>query len=144
MVKDKGEHTFIDKVQVRYVSEDDKHWAELKNFGNKYVHIPEHFLREYDRLLMGGIWAQVDFRHQCDEEQKGKRSPFWIVNLKPIQLATFDLEEYRACRNPKSSVGGQIKSAIFGSQYQALSGDLLRRVIGQAEERRSKQCSQSR
>jgi len=61
MVKDKGEHTFIDKVQVRYVSEDDKHWAELKNLGNKYVHIPEHFLREYDRLLMGGIWAQVDF-----------------------------------------------------------------------------------
>ena len=61
MVKDKGKHTLIDKVQVRYVSEDDKHWAELKNFGNKYVHIPEHFLREYDRLLMGGIWAQVDF-----------------------------------------------------------------------------------
>jgi ATP-dependent Lon protease len=99
MVKDKGKHTFIDKVQVRYISEDDKHWAELKNFGNKYVHIPEHFLREYDRLLMGGIWAQVDIRHQYDEEQKGKRSPFWIDNLKPIQLATFDLEEYRASRN---------------------------------------------
>ena len=99
MVKDKGKHTFIDKVQVRYISEEDKHWAELKNFGNKYVHIPEHFLREYDRLLMGGIWAQVDIRHQYDEEQKGKRSPFWIDNLKPIQLATFDLEEYRASRN---------------------------------------------
>jgi ATP-dependent Lon protease len=99
MVKDKGKHTFIDKVQVRYISEDDKHWAELKNFGNKYVHIPEHFLREFDRLLMGGIWAQVDIRHQYDEEQKGKRSPFWIDNLKPIQLATFDLDEYRACRN---------------------------------------------
>ena len=98
MVKDKGKHTFIDKVQVRYISEDDKHRAELKNFGNKYVHIPEHFLREYDRLLMGGIWAQVDIRHQYDEEQKGKRSPFWIDNLKPIQIATFDLEEYRACR----------------------------------------------
>jgi ATP-dependent Lon protease len=99
MLKDKGKHTFIDKVQVRYISDDDKHWAELKNFGHKYVHIPEHFLREYDRLLMGGIWAQVEIRHQYDEEQKGKRSPFWIDGLKPIQLATFDLEEYRACRN---------------------------------------------
>jgi predicted ATP-dependent Lon-type protease len=48
---------------------------------------------------MGGIWAQVDIRHQYDEEQKGKRSPFWIDGLKPIQLATFDLEEYRAGRN---------------------------------------------
>ena len=78
MVKEKGKHTLIDKVQVRYVSEDDKYWAELKNFGHKYVHIPEHFMREYDRLLMGGIWAQLDIRHHYDEDQKGKRSPFWI------------------------------------------------------------------
>ncbi|AFY60117.1 protease Lon-related BREX system protein BrxL [Synechococcus sp. PCC 6312] len=98
MVKDKGRYTLIDKVQVRYLSEDDKHWAELKNFGHKFVHIPEHYLRDYDRLLMGGVWAQLDIRHQYDEEQKGKRSPFWIDNLKPIQLATFDLDDYRSCR----------------------------------------------
>ena len=47
---------------------------------------------------MGGIWAQIDIRHQYDEEAKGKRSPFWIEGLKPIQLATFDLDEYRECR----------------------------------------------
>src|ERR1041385_444292 len=35
MLKDKGKHTFIDKGQVRYVSDDDKHWAELKNFGHR-------------------------------------------------------------------------------------------------------------
>jgi ATP-dependent Lon protease len=98
MVKDKGKHTLIDKVQVRYVSDDDKHWAELKNFGHKFVHVPEHYLRQYDRLLMGGIWAQVDIKHQYDEEATGKRSPFWIEGLKPIQLATFDLDEYRSCR----------------------------------------------
>jgi ATP-dependent Lon protease len=46
----------------------------------------------------------VDIRHQYDEEQKGKRSPFWIDNLKPIQLATFDLEEYRASRNQFTTV----------------------------------------
>ncbi len=99
MVKDKGKHTLIDKVQVRYVSDDDKHWAELKNFGHKFVHVPEHYLRQYDRLLMGGIWAQIDIKHQYDEEATGKRSPFWIEGLKPIQLATFDLDEYRSCRS---------------------------------------------
>lgn len=98
MVKDKGKHTLIDKVKVRYLSDDDKHWAELVNFGHKFVHIPEHFLREYDRLLMGGIWAQIDIRHQYDEDAKGKRSPFWIDDLKPIQIATFDLEDFRSCR----------------------------------------------
>jgi len=49
MIKDKGKHTLIDKVKVRYLSDDDKHWAELVNFGHKFVHVPEHFLREYDR-----------------------------------------------------------------------------------------------
>jgi len=98
MVKDKGKHTFIDKVKVRYLSEDDKYWAELLNFGHKFVHIPEHFVRQYDRLLMGGIWAQIDIRHQYDEDAKGKRSPFWIENIKPIQIASFDLAEYQNCR----------------------------------------------
>jgi ATP-dependent Lon protease len=99
LVKDKGKHTFIDKVKVRYVAEDDKHWAELVNFGHKFVHVPEHYMRDYDRLLMGGIWAQVDLKHQYDEEQKGKKSPFWIEGLKPIQIATFDLDEYKQCRS---------------------------------------------
>jgi len=90
-------------VKVRYLSDDDKHWAELVNFGHKYVHIPEHYLRDFDRLLMGGIWAQIEIRHQYDEEATGKRSPFWIDGLKPIQLATFDLDEYRECRRQFSS-----------------------------------------
>ena len=103
LVKDKGKHTLIDKIKVRYLSDDDKHWAELVNFGHKYVHIPEHYLREFDRILMGGIWAQIDIRHQFDEEATGKRSPFWIDSLKPIQLATFDLDEYRECRRKFTS-----------------------------------------
>ncbi len=103
MVKEKGMHTLIDKVKVRYLSDDDKYWAELVNFGHKFVHVPEHFLREYDRLLMGGIWAQIDIRHQYDEDAKGKRSPFWIDILKPIQIATFDQEEFREGRRQFSS-----------------------------------------
>lgn len=97
-VKEKGKQTLIDKVKVRYLSEDDKYWAEFVNFGHKNVHIPEQYVRDYDRLLMGGIWAQVELKHQYDEEASGKRSPFWIESLKPIQLASFDLEEYRECR----------------------------------------------
>ncbi|MCI0485800.1 MAG: protease Lon-related BREX system protein BrxL [Blastocatellia bacterium] len=98
LVREKGKHTLIDKVKVRYLSDDDKYWAEFVNFGHKYVHIPERYIREYDRLLMGGIWAQVNIRHEYDETATGKRSPFWIDDIKPIQLASFDLEEYRQCR----------------------------------------------
>jgi ATP-dependent Lon protease len=98
MVKDKGKHTLIDKVKVRYLADDDKHWAELVNFGHKFVHIPEKYLRQFDRLLMGGIWAQIELKHQYDEEAKGKKSPFWIEDIKPIQVASFDLGEYCQCR----------------------------------------------
>lgn len=103
LVKEKGKHTFIDKIKVRYLSESDKYWAELVNFGHKYVHVPDRYIRQFDRLLMGGIWAQINIRHQYDEEAKGKKSPFWIEELEPIQLASFDLEEYRKCRGEFSS-----------------------------------------
>ena len=102
-VREKGKHTLIDKIKVRYLSQDDKYWAEFVNFGHKYVHIPDHYIRQYDRLLMGGIWAQVDIRHEFDEEAKGKRSPFWVDTMQPIQLATFDLEDYRKCRHEFST-----------------------------------------
>ena len=36
-VKEAGKHTFIDKVKVRLV--DSQYWAEVTNFGHKYVHI---------------------------------------------------------------------------------------------------------
>ncbi|MBK9750785.1 MAG: protease Lon-related BREX system protein BrxL [Chloroflexi bacterium] len=98
LVKEKGRYTIIDKIKVRYVSDEDKYWAEISNFGHKFVHIPDRFIREYDRLLTGGIWAQIDLRHAYDEEARGRRSPFWVETLTPIQLATFDIDDYRACR----------------------------------------------
>ena len=55
-------------------------------------------MRDYERLVMGGVWAQVDMRFEYDEESKGK-NPFWIDKLTPIQIATFDLEEYRRVRS---------------------------------------------
>jgi ATP-dependent Lon protease len=94
-VKESGKYTFIDKVKVRLVDSD--YWAEAVNFGNKFLHVPTQYVREYERLLMGGVWTQLDLRFQSDEEAGGK-NPFWIDKLTPIQIATFDLEEYRSVR----------------------------------------------
>src|SRR6266436_4296302 len=103
LVREKGKQTLIDKVKVRYLSDDDKYWAELVNFGHRYVHIPERYIREYDRLLMGGVWAQMNISHLYDEDAKGKRSPFWIEDMRPIQLASFDLADYRQGRSQFSA-----------------------------------------
>lgn len=95
-VKEKGRWTFIDKVKVRLVDSD--YWAELSNFGNKFVRIPTEYVRDYERLLTGGIWAQVEMKFEYDEENKGK-NPFRIEKLTPIQIAAFDLTEYQRVRS---------------------------------------------
>src|SRR5712692_10415313 len=94
-VKEKGKYSFIDKVKVRLVDSD--YWAEAVNFGSKFLHVPSQYVRDYERLLMGGVWAQLDMRFEYDAETTGKY-PFWIDKLTPIQIATFDLEEYRGER----------------------------------------------
>jgi ATP-dependent Lon protease len=99
-VKEAGKYTFIDKVRVRLVESD--YWAEAANFGNKFLHVPTQYVRDYERLLTGGVWAQLDLRFEYDEEQRGK-NPFWIDKLVPIQIATFDLDEYRRGRRELTS-----------------------------------------
>jgi len=99
-VKENERYTFIDKVKVRLVDSD--YWAEAVNFGDKFIHVPTHYVRDFDRLLMGGVWAQLDMRFEYDEEAKGKH-PFWIDKLMPIQIATFDIEEYRRVRREFST-----------------------------------------
>ena len=94
-VKEKGHAQFIDKVKVRLV--DSEYWAEVSQLRRQVRSYPDQYVRDFERLLTGGIWAQVDMRFEYDEESKGKH-PFWIDRLTPIQIATFDLEEYRTGR----------------------------------------------
>src|SRR5436309_7432122 len=69
-VKENGKYTFIDKVKVRLVDSD--YWAEAVNFNNKFLHVPDRYVRDYERLLMGGVWAQLDMRFEYDEGAGGK------------------------------------------------------------------------
>ena len=93
MVEQKGRHRFIDRVEVRFFAGDNKYWAAMDHFGFSRIHIPEEFYRRYERLLEGGIWAIVDIEFRVDDQGKAG-SPFHVVDLRPIQLARFDLDEY--------------------------------------------------
>jgi ATP-dependent Lon protease len=88
----------IDKVDVRLVASEDKFWAHLSSFGDKYVHISEDLVYKYERLLGGGVWCQLDLVYNADDDQPQKR-PFYIKALKPIQVAGFDMDEYVAARD---------------------------------------------
>ncbi len=90
-VATKGEHRFIDKVHVRYVEKEKRHWASLENFNSQRIAIGEKFYRDNDRLLEGGIWAELTLSYN-DIDDDGYA--FYIQDLRPIQLSRFDFEQY--------------------------------------------------
>ena len=93
-VATKGKHKFIDKVHVRYVEKEKRHWASLENFNSQRIAIGEKFYKNNDRLLEGGIWAEVTLCHNDIEEDD---YAFYIEDLRPIQLSRFDYGAY--CEN---------------------------------------------
>ena len=91
-----GKYRFIDKVHVRYVEREKRHWAELENFASKRVGINERFYKDNERMLEGGIWAEVTVAHNPIEEDN---YAFYIDGLKPIQLSKFDFDQYSYARS---------------------------------------------
>lgn len=90
-VATKGKHRFIDKVHVRYVEKEKRHWASLENFNSQRIAIGEKFYRDNDRLLEGGIWAEVTLAHNAIEEDD---YAFYIEDMRPIQISRFDFDRY--------------------------------------------------
>jgi len=90
-VATKGKHRFIDKVHVRYVEKEKRHWASLENFNSQRIAVGEKYYRDNDRLLEGGIWAEVTIAYnEFDEDNYA----FFIDDLRPVQLSRFDFHRY--------------------------------------------------
>jgi ATP-dependent Lon protease len=87
----KGKHRFIDKIHVRYVEKERRHWAALENFNSQRIAIPEKFYRDNERILEGGIWAEVTVAHNDMDEDN---YAFYVEELRPIQLSRFDFDGY--------------------------------------------------
>jgi ATP-dependent Lon protease len=102
--KQRGQIRLIDKVDVRLLASEDKFWAHLQNFNDRFVHVPEEFVYKYDRLLQGGAWCQVDLVYSMADDE-ARKSPFYIRALKPIQVASFDLDTYTEGRRHFSRDG---------------------------------------
>jgi len=90
-----GKHKFIDKVHVRYVEKERRHWASMENFGSQRIAIGEKYYRDIDRLLEGGIWAEVVVAHNnIDEDDYA----FYVEDLRPVQMSRFDFSAYGEAR----------------------------------------------
>ncbi|MGE5618442.1 MAG: protease Lon-related BREX system protein BrxL [Sphingomonadaceae bacterium] len=97
-IQQQGVYTIIDKVSATLKEVDDKYWATLHNISLDYVNIDESTLREHDRLLMGGIWAEIFLRYDGTYKFKNYTRPFFIGKLKPIQLSQYSIGPLQEAR----------------------------------------------
>ena len=91
-IRELGKYTVIDKLTVKLNAKKDLYEAEFSNLGLKEVPIASHYVKDYDKLLGGGIWCILKMDYYFDEDSKGS-SPFNISSLNPIQMPNLDLNE---------------------------------------------------
>lgn len=96
LIREKGTYKVIDKITVELNEKRDVYEANLFSLGIKGVLVPTSTVKEYEKLLVGGIWALVTLEYFFEEGQKG--SPFSIRQLKPIQMPNMDMTELRERR----------------------------------------------
>ena len=98
LLRQRGSYSVIDKITVRLDIKYDTYYAEFSNLGIRDIPIDEDYPAKYDRLLAGGIWCMVSLEYQYDEEDRFSL-PVKIRNLKPIQLPTVNIREYKEKRS---------------------------------------------
>lgn len=97
-IKQHTTYEIIDKVSVKLVETHDKYWASLSNLNLDYINIDDRLVHEHDRLLMGGVWAEVALRYDDSFIFKGQNRPFFIDSIRPIQLSNRNIEGYVTAR----------------------------------------------
>lgn len=91
-IREQGQYSVIDKITVRLNSKNDRYESEFSNLGLKGVEMPSSYVKEYDKLLAGGIWCMIKLDYYFDEEVRDN-NPFIISNLQPIQMPNMDMDE---------------------------------------------------
>src|SRR5690625_7067642 len=84
-IRELGQYSIIDKVTVALNPKVDRYEAEFSNLGLKGVPVPANFVREYDKLLVGGIWCMIKGDYYYDEFKRNT-SPCTVKTLQSIEM----------------------------------------------------------
>lgn len=91
-IKERGNHTVIDKLSVKLNERTDQFEADFLFLGIHGIYVHPKYVREFEKLLAGGIWCIVDVSYLFSEDEK-KKSPFIINDITPIQMPNLDKNE---------------------------------------------------
>lgn len=95
-IKERGHYRIIDRVTVTLNDTKGTYEAIFANLGIKKVIIESDYIKNFPKLLVGGVWCIVDLEYRYEEDRD--HVPWIIENLKPIQIAKADLEEFITAR----------------------------------------------
>jgi ATP-dependent Lon protease len=97
-IKENGSHTVIDKVNVKLNEKNDQFEADFLFLGIHSIQVHPKYVREFEKLLAGGIWCIVDLSYLFSEDDR-KQSPFIINDITPIQMPNLDKNEIIEARH---------------------------------------------
>lgn len=95
-IRERGSYKIIDKITVKLNEKRDVYEALLSNLGVTGVEVDSSDVKEFEKLLAGGIWCIVTLNYFYEENQKG--SPFRMADLKPIQMPNMDMDALKEGR----------------------------------------------
>ena len=77
-------------VKARLDAKSNAYVAELPSLGLRDVRIDDAVVRDNERMLTGGFYAEVDLFYDAAIADENNGKPFAIGSLRPIQLSTRD------------------------------------------------------
>jgi ATP-dependent Lon protease len=95
LLRERGSYTVIDRITVVLNTKEDRYEATFSNLGIKNIPISADYVKDYDRLLCGGIWCILQLDYEFIEEDKKNTQPIRIRKLTPIQMPHVDMDEVK-------------------------------------------------
>ena len=89
--RETGSVKLIDIISARLDAKTDSYLATLPSLQLKDVGIDDKLVRDNERMLTGGFYAEVDLSYDAVIAQEKNGRPFSIAALRPIQLSKRDV-----------------------------------------------------
>jgi ATP-dependent Lon protease len=89
--RERGTVKLIDLVTARLDAGTDSYLATLPSLQLKDVRIGDDLVRDNERMLTGGFYAEIELEYDAAITEEAKGRPFGIVSLRPIQLSRRDI-----------------------------------------------------
>ena len=89
--RERGSVRIIDIITARLDAKTDSYLATLPSLRLNDVRISDSTVRDHERMLTGGFYAEVELAYDASIAQEKGGRPFEVLNLREIQLSTRDI-----------------------------------------------------